>query len=93
MVRSSDRPNHALPAGAVLHRHVAGDRLGKRARLTVSDAAWYRKQQPTFANTLAAVRREIWAAQGFSMFRSRTDNRKLTKAMCDGVIHALCNAA
>ena len=67
--------------------------LGKRARLTVSDAAWYRKQQPTFADTLAAVRREIWAAQGFSMSRSRPDNRKLTKAMCDGVIHALCNAA
>ena len=68
-------------------------RLGKRARLAVSDAAWYRKQQPTFADTLAAVRREIWAAQGFSMSRSRTDNRKLTKAMCEGVIHALCNAA
>jgi hypothetical protein len=68
-------------------------RLGKRARLAVSDAAWYRKQQPTFADTLAAVRREIWAAQGFSMSRSETDNRKLTKAMCDGVIHALCNAA
>ncbi len=68
-------------------------RLGKRARLAVSDAAWYRKQQPTFADTLAAVRREIRAAQGFSMSRSRTDDRKLTKAMCDGVIHALCNAA
>ncbi|MEA2777072.1 MAG: hypothetical protein QOF90_2478, partial [Acetobacteraceae bacterium] len=35
----------------------------------------------------------IWAAQGFSMSRSGTDNRKLTKAMRDGVIHALCNAA
>lgn len=68
-------------------------RLGKRARMAVSDAAWYRKQQPTFADTLAAVRREIWAAQGFSMSRSKTDNQKLTKAMCDGVIHALCNAA
>ncbi len=68
-------------------------RLGKRARLTVSTAAWYRKQRPTFADTLAAVRREIWSTQGFSMSHSRTDRRKLTRALCDGVTHALCNAA
>jgi hypothetical protein len=88
IIAASGKPlhqKHTIPNAIAL--------LGKRARLAVSDAAWYRKQQPTFADTLAAVRREIWAAQGFSMSRSRTDNRKLTKAMCDGVIHALCNAA
>jgi DDE superfamily endonuclease len=68
-------------------------RLGKRARLAVSTAAWYRKQRPTFADTLAAVRREIWRTQGFPMSHSRTDRQKLTKALSDGVIHALCNAA
>jgi len=68
-------------------------RLGKRACLTVSTAAWYHKQRPTFADTLAAVRREIWSTQGFSMSHSRTDRRKLTRALRDGVSHALCNAA
>jgi hypothetical protein len=68
-------------------------RLGKRSRLAVADAAWYRKQQPTFADTLAAVRREIWATQGFSMSRSRPDSRKFTQRLGEGIIHSLCNAA
>ncbi len=68
-------------------------RLDKRARLAVTDAAWYRKQQPTFADTLAVVRGEIWAAQGFSLSRSKPDSRKLPTALCDGVIHPLWNAA
>jgi hypothetical protein len=40
-------------------------RLSKRTRLAVAEAAWYKKQRPTFADALAAVRREIWRAQGF----------------------------
>jgi hypothetical protein len=61
--------------------------------LAVSTAAWYRKQRHTFADTLAAVRREIWDAQGFSMSRSRTDRRKLPKALGEGITYALCHAA
>ena len=72
---------------------LLGTRLTNRARLAVSTAAWYRKQRPTFADTLAAVRHEIWAAQGFSMSRSTADRRKLSKALCEGLTYALCNAA
>ncbi|MDQ2765403.1 MAG: transposase [Pseudomonadota bacterium] len=72
---------------------LLGTRLTKRARLAVSTAAWYRKQRPTFADTLAAVRREIWSTQGFSMSRFRTDKRKLPKALCEGITYALCHAA
>jgi hypothetical protein len=68
-------------------------RLHKRTRLAVADAAWYRKQHPTFADALAAVRQEIWGAQGFSMSRSRPDSRKLTQRLGEGIIHALCHAA
>jgi hypothetical protein len=68
-------------------------RLSKRTRLAVSDAAWYRKQQPTFADALAAVRREIWDAQGFSMSRHRPDSQKLSKALREGITYALCHAA
>lgn len=68
-------------------------RLHKRTRLAVADAAWYRKQHPTFADALAAVRREIWGAQGFSMSLSRPDSRKLTQRLGEGIIHALCHAA
>ena len=68
-------------------------RLRKRTRLAVAGAAWYRKQRPTFADALAAVRREIWGAQGFSMSHSRPDSRKLSQRMGEGMIHALCHAA
>ncbi|WP_428486894.1 IS701 family transposase [Rhodopila sp.] len=72
---------------------LLGTRLTHRARLAVSTAAWYHKQRPTFADTLAAVRREIWAAQGFSMSRSRVDSKKPSKALREGMTYALCNAA
>ncbi len=39
-------------------------RLDHRARLRVSTAAWYRKKHPTFSDTLAAVRRQVWSEQG-----------------------------
>jgi hypothetical protein len=68
-------------------------RLTKRAHLSVSTAAWSRKQRPTFADTLAAVRREIWGAQGLSMSRFRIDSRKLSKPLCEAMTYALCNAA
>ena len=32
--------------------------------MQVSTCAWYRKKRPTFSDTLAAVRRQIWAEQG-----------------------------
>src|SRR5215216_329182 len=47
-------------------------RLARRARSAVCTDAWYCKPRPTFADALAAVRREIWAAQGFSMSRTRS---------------------
>ena len=68
-------------------------RLRKRTRMAVAGAAWYRKQRPTFADALAAVRREIWGAQGFSTSRSRPDSRKLAQRLGEGMIHALCHAA
>jgi len=72
---------------------LLGTRLTKRARLAVSTAAWYRKQHPTFADTLAAVRREIWSAQGFSMSGSKPNSKKLPKALREAMTYALCNAA
>ena len=39
-------------------------RLDRRARSAVRTDAWYRKPRPTFADTLAAVRRQFWREQG-----------------------------
>ena len=72
---------------------LLGSRLSSRTKRAVAAAAWYRKTQPTLADTLAAVRQEIWAAQGFSMSRIRSDSRKLPSRLREGIAYALCHAA
>jgi hypothetical protein len=68
-------------------------RLGHHARLRVAATAWYRKRQPTFSDTLAAVRRHIWAEQGSIASRHATEAAKLRPALREGIAYALCHAA
>ena len=68
-------------------------RLSRHANLQVSAAAWYRLQRPTFADTLAAVRQQIWREQGFLTSRHASKPTKLRPALRDGIVHALCYAA
>src|SRR5215213_1644511 len=68
-------------------------RLSHHANLQVSATAWYRKQRPTFADTLAAVRQQIWREQGFLTSRHASKPTKLRPALRDGIVHALCYAA
>jgi hypothetical protein len=68
-------------------------RLDSRTRLQVSASAWYHKRRPTFADTLAAVRREIWSEQGFTVSPHSAEAAKLPPALRDGIAHALCHAA
>jgi hypothetical protein len=68
-------------------------RLGHHARLQTSTAAWYRKKRPTFSDTLAAVRRQIWAEQGLLTSRHSAETAKLRPALRDGIAYALCRAA
>ena len=72
---------------------LLGKQLTPFARWATATSAWYRKQRPTFADTLAAVRREIWREQGFVTSRSAADVRKLRPDLRDGITYALCNAA
>lgn len=67
--------------------------LNSRAQLRVSASAWYHKQRPTFADSLAAVRREIWSEQGFAVSRQSVDAAKLPPALREGIAYALCHAA
>ncbi len=68
-------------------------RLDRRARVQVSASAWYHKRRPTFADTLAAVRREIWGEQGFVVSRQSVETTKLPPALREGIAYALCHAA
>lgn len=72
---------------------LLASRLDGRARIQISACAWYHKQRPTFADTLAAVRRAIWSEQGFSMSRQSVEVTKLPPALREGIVYALCHAA
>ncbi len=67
--------------------------LNSRAQLRVSASAWYHKQRPTFADSLAAVRRAIWSEQGFAVSPQSVDAAKLPPALREGIAYALCHAA
>jgi hypothetical protein len=68
--------------------------LDHRARSAVCTDAWYRKLRPTFADTLAAVRRQFWREQGLLLSGGRrAEARKLRPALRHGIAYALCHAA
>jgi hypothetical protein len=68
-------------------------RLGRRARSAVGTDAWYRKPRPTFADTLAAVRRQFWREQGLLLSWRQADVGKPRPALRQGIVYALCQAA
>jgi hypothetical protein len=72
---------------------LLGKQLTPQARHAVAISAWYRKQHPTFSDTLAAVRRHIWREQGFATSARTSDARKLRPALRDAITYALCSAA
>jgi DDE superfamily endonuclease len=72
---------------------LLGNQLNPRTRFAAAAAAWYHKTQPTFADTLAAVRQEIWAAQGFSMSSTRSNSRKRPIRLRQDIAYTLCHAA
>ena len=65
----------------------------ERERLPVRQAAWYVKERPTFADAIAAVRRELWEYALFCTLSPKTDIRKLQQALLQRFGDALCYAA
>ena len=72
---------------------LLGTRVGHHASLRVSTTAWYHKKRPTFSDTLAAVRWQVWCDQGLFTSRHSSEPAKLQPALRDGIVHALCHAA
>jgi DDE superfamily endonuclease len=67
--------------------------LGRRACSAVCIDAWYRKPHPTFADTLAAVRRPFWREQGVRLSGRQAEAIKLRPTIRHGIAYALCQAA
>ena len=72
---------------------LLGKQLTPHARRATATSAWYRKQRPTFSDTLAAVRRDIWREQGFGISSRAASMTKLRPALRNAITYALCHAA
>ena len=63
-------------------------------RLFGRQAAWYYKRHPTFADALALVRKELWAAeQTFYGSPAETDTIKVPRVFMERLTDAVCYAA
>jgi hypothetical protein len=71
------------------------DALARCAASCVSPhaAAWYHKQQPTFGDAIAAVRRALWCPPDFSMSRRSDDKVLIPAGLLKRFVETLCLAA
>jgi hypothetical protein len=67
--------------------------LHHQTRTAVWTDSWYRKSHPTFADALAAVRRQIWRETGLLTSQRRHKMPKPTRAFQRCLVYALCHAA
>jgi hypothetical protein len=66
--------------------------LNERQKLSVRQAAWYRKKRPTFSDAIAAVRRELWECALFTTCTPKSDVQKLQHALLERFADTLCYA-
>lgn len=67
--------------------------LGATERMKVRQSAWYPKDHATFSDTIAWVRRYLWATANFSTSSEHDDIVKIPRSLVDRLIEALCHAA
>lgn len=68
--------------------HLSGDK-----QAPVRTAAWYPKQQATFSDTIAWVRRCLWNAEHFSMSGAKAEVVQIPRSLFERLTDALCYAA
>ena len=72
---------------------VFAHQLLQGQELPVRQAAWYRKEVATFADTIAFVRQRLWPAEGFWMSCEEGDMVKIPRALLDRLTDTLAFAA
>jgi hypothetical protein len=67
--------------------------LARDAESLVRTAAWYAKEEPTFSDAIALVRRCLWSSYHFEMSKSKTDIVKIPRSLLERLTDAMCYAA
>ena len=63
------------------------------AALRPNATVWYRKNEPTFSDAIAAVRRVLWCPPDFSISRTSGETVQIPAALLNRVFQTLCLAA
>jgi len=89
---------YSPPVRNVLSREVTENplfahQLLQGQELPVRQAAWYIKDVPTFADTIAFVRQQLWIVEGFWMSCGEADMVKIPRALLDRLTDTLAFAA
>jgi hypothetical protein len=61
--------------------------------IAVRQAAWYRKEQPTFADALASVRRDLWQQLAFRTSDSESDVVQVPRVLVERLTETLAYVA
>jgi hypothetical protein len=72
---------------------LLADCLIKEQAKPVRTAAWYEKQQPTFADAIALVRRSLWSGCHFSTSSRSCDVLKVSRSLLERLTDTVCYAA
>lgn len=67
--------------------------LHQQGTLSLRSSAWYRKTQPTFSDTMAAVRQQLWSSPPFTRSPNKRDQIKIPRLLFQRLTEALCYAA
>ena len=67
--------------------------LHQRGKLSLRSSAWYHKTQPTFSDTIAAVRQQLWSRLPFTRSAKKRDPIKIPRLFFQHLTEALCYAA
>lgn len=72
---------------------VWANKLHDSGALLIERVGWYEKELPTFADALAAVRRQLWAAHSFCTSGSEGQTVKISTRWINFLINRLARAA
>jgi hypothetical protein len=71
---------------------LLANRLARRGKLPVRQAAWYRKPRATFSDAIALVREHIWLRSSWFTSPSGRRMKQIPRALFDGMIQTACYA-
>jgi hypothetical protein len=73
---------------------LAHQYTAKKGEVVVRRAAWYDKEHPTFSDTLALVRKELWSQEAtFCGSSAETETVKVPREFIERLTDAVCYAA